>query len=90
MLRGVNDTPAQVAALAQRLRRPLYHLNLIAYNETGGEFARPAPASSPPCAPGSSGPASRHRAPSPGGDIEAACGQLALRHDRGGREPAAE
>ena len=44
VLRGVNDTPAQAAALAQRLRRqPLYHLNLIAYNETGGEFSRPAP-----------------------------------------------
>ena len=42
VLRGVNDTPSQVAALAQRLRRPLYHLNLIAYNETGGEFTRPA------------------------------------------------
>lgn len=83
VLRGVNDTPAQAAALAQRLRRPLYHLNLIAYNETGGEFSRPAP-----------GEVEELRARleragvsvtvrhSPGGDIEAACGQLALRHDR--------
>jgi 23S rRNA (adenine2503-C2)-methyltransferase len=85
VLRGVNDTPAQAAALAQRLRRPLYHLNLIAYNETGGEFSRPA-----------AGEIEALRARlertgvsvtvrhSPGGDIEAACGQLALRRDAGG------
>jgi 23S rRNA (adenine2503-C2)-methyltransferase len=85
VLRGVNDTPAQVAALAQRLRRPLYHLNLIAYNETGGEFSRPAPGELEALQ------ARLERAGvsvtvrnSPGGDIEAACGQLALRHDRGG------
>ena len=41
VLAGVNDSEDQVEALAKRLRRPLYHLNLIAYNETGGEFARP-------------------------------------------------
>jgi 23S rRNA (adenine2503-C2)-methyltransferase len=84
VLRGVNDTPAQAAALAQRLRRPLYHLNLIAYNETGGEFTRPAPGEIE---------ALRERLErtgvsvtvrhSPGGDIEAACGQLALRRDAG-------
>jgi 23S rRNA (adenine2503-C2)-methyltransferase len=84
VLRGVNDTPAQAAALAQSLRRPLYHLNLIAYNETGGEFSRPAPGEVE---------ALRDRLErtgvsvtvrhSPGGDIEAACGQLALRHDAG-------
>ncbi len=50
VLRGVNDTPAQVTALAQRLRRPLYHLNLIAYNETGGEFSRPAAGGERRCA----------------------------------------
>ncbi len=82
VLRGVNDTPAQATALAQRLRRPLYHLNLIAYNETGGAFSPPA-----------AGEIEALRARleragvsvtvrhSPGGDIEAACGQLALRHD---------
>jgi 23S rRNA (adenine2503-C2)-methyltransferase len=80
----VNDTPAQAAALAQRLRRPLYHLNLIAYNETGGEFSRPAPGELE---------ALRRRLEkaavsvtvraSPGGEIEAACGQLALRRDGG-------
>ena len=85
VLRGVNDTPAQVAALAQRLRRPLYHLNLIAYNETGGEYSRPEPGETEALR------ARLERAGvsvtvrrSPGGDIEAACGQLALRHDRGG------
>ncbi|MGD0998066.1 MAG: 23S rRNA (adenine(2503)-C(2))-methyltransferase RlmN, partial [Thermoleophilia bacterium] len=38
VLAGVNDGDDQVRALAQRLGRPLHHLNLIAYNETGGEF----------------------------------------------------
>jgi 23S rRNA (adenine2503-C2)-methyltransferase len=83
VLRGVNDTPAQVTALAQRLRRPLYHLNLIAYNETGGAFARPAPgeveALRARLERAGVSVTVRH---SPGGDIEAACGQLALRHDR--------
>lgn len=82
MLRGVNDTPAQAQALAQRLRRPLYHLNLIAYNETGGEFSRPAQGEIAAFharleAAGVSCTVRR----SPGGEIEAACGQLALRHD---------
>jgi len=82
VLRGVNDTPAQVTALVQRLSRPLYHLNLIAYNETGGEYTRPAAGEIE---------AMRDRLDgagvsvtvrnSPGGDIEAACGQLALRHE---------
>ena len=40
--RGVNDTDEQVQMLAARVRPPHYHLNLIAYNETGGAFARPA------------------------------------------------
>ena len=84
VLRGVNDTPAQAAALAQRLRRPLYHLNLIAYNETGGAYSRPAPGEVE---------ALRQRLEntgvsvtvrhSPGVEIEAACGQLALRSDAG-------
>jgi 23S rRNA (adenine2503-C2)-methyltransferase len=80
VLAGVNDGDDQVAALARRLRRPLYHLNLIAYNETGGAFARP-----------DAGRVAAFRARleragvrvtvrrSPGGAIEAACGQLALR-----------
>ena len=84
VLRGVNDTPAQAMALAQRLRRPLYHLNLIAYNETGGEFSPPAPGEIVALqarlqAAGVSCTVRR----SPGGEIDAACGQLALRHDWG-------
>ena len=84
VLRGVNDTPAQAAALAQRLRHTLYHLNLIAYNETGGAFSRPAPGELEALRlrleRASVSVTVRH---SPGGDIEAACGQLALRHDAG-------
>ena len=80
VLAGVNDTPEQVKALVGRLRRPLYHLNLIAYNQAGGHFARPTPRALE---------AFRSRVEaggvkctvrrSPGDDIEAACGQLALR-----------
>ena len=40
--RGQRHAGAGRRRWAQRLRRPLYHLNLIAYNETGGEFTRPA------------------------------------------------
>jgi len=82
VLRGVNDTPAQIAALTQRLRRPLYHLNLIAYNETGGDFTAPAAGEVE----------ALHRRleqagvsctvrRSTGGEIKAACGQLALRYE---------
>ncbi|MFA4964801.1 MAG: 23S rRNA (adenine(2503)-C(2))-methyltransferase RlmN [Thermoleophilia bacterium] len=80
VLRGVNDTVEQVEALARRVRPPHFHLNLIAYNDTGGEFARPRAADVA---------ALRERLEtvgvsctvrrSPGGEIEAACGQLALR-----------
>jgi 23S rRNA (adenine2503-C2)-methyltransferase len=80
VLAGVNDGGEQAAALAKRLRRPLYHLNLIAYNQAGGRFARPAEAAME---------AFRSRLEaggvrctvrrSPGDDIEAACGQLAVR-----------
>ncbi len=85
VLPGVNDTPVQVAALAQRLRRPLYHLNLIAYNETGGEFSCPRPGEVEALR----GQLERAGVSvtvrsSPGGGIEAACGQLALRRDAGG------
>ena len=78
VLAGVNDGDEQVQALATRLRRPLYHLNLIAYNETGGEFARPrarelAALHDRLVAAGLSCTVRR----SPGGEIEAACGQLA-------------
>lgn len=83
VLRGVNDTPAQVAALGQRLRRPLYHLNLIAYNDVGGGFSRPTGREMEDLRrrlerAGASVTVRR----SPGGDIDAACGQLALRRDK--------
>jgi 23S rRNA (adenine2503-C2)-methyltransferase len=84
VLAGVNDGDDQVAALAKRLRRPLCHLNLIAFNETGGEFVRP---------PADRLIAFRRRLESagvqctvrssPGAGIEAACGQLALRRTGG-------
>ncbi len=80
VLPGVNDGDEQVAAAASRLRRPLYHLNLIAYNDAGGAFRSPTrdeveslrrrfEAAGVRC--------TVRR--SPGVEIEAACGQLALR-----------
>jgi 23S rRNA (adenine2503-C2)-methyltransferase len=80
VLAGVNDTEEQVHAVAGRLRRPLYHLNLIAYNDTGGEFARPSSRQLAALrqAFARAGVAVTVRR-SPGGDIDAACGQLALR-----------
>jgi 23S rRNA (adenine2503-C2)-methyltransferase len=81
VLKGVNDTAAQVQALRRRLaHKRLYHLNLIAYNETGGEFARPEARALAALALqlGRGGVACTVRR-SPGGEIEAACGQLALR-----------
>ncbi|HEY5388734.1 MAG TPA: 23S rRNA (adenine(2503)-C(2))-methyltransferase RlmN [Thermoleophilia bacterium] len=82
VLRGVNDTLEQAQMLAARVRPPHYHLNLIAYNETGGEFARPkadqlATLHARLEAAGVSCTVRR----SPGAEIEAACGQLALRRD---------
>jgi 23S rRNA (adenine2503-C2)-methyltransferase len=80
VLAGVNDGPDQVAALRRRLRRPLYHLNLIAFNETDGEFRRPTPARLAAFRRSleAAGIAVTVRR-SPGAAIEAACGQLALR-----------
>ncbi len=78
VLAGVNDGPDQVQALAARLRSPHYHVNLIAYNETGDEFVRPR--AEEVAALG----ARLRRAGvnctvrrSPGRGIAAACGQLA-------------
>lgn len=83
LIAGVNDTDEQLRALAARLRRPLYHLNLIAYNATDGPFARPSAAAVQGFrrALESRGVRCTVRR-SPGGDIEAACGQLALRRSR--------
>jgi 23S rRNA (adenine2503-C2)-methyltransferase len=79
VLAGVNDGDDQVEALTLRLRRPLYHLNLIAYNETGGEFMRPEARVITALYDRltAAGVACTVRR-SPGGEIEAACGQLAL------------
>ncbi len=80
VLDGVNDTDEQAQMLAARVRPPLYHLNLIAYNETGGEFRRPAAArlAAFKARLEAAGVGVTLRR-SPGEEIEAACGQLALR-----------
>jgi 23S rRNA (adenine2503-C2)-methyltransferase len=88
VLRGVNDTDEQAQMLAARVRPPHYHLNLIAYNDTGGEFARPradqlAALRARLEAAGVSCTVRR----SPGAEIEAACGQLALRRDEADPQP---
>jgi 23S rRNA (adenine2503-C2)-methyltransferase len=84
VLRGVNDTVEEVKALADRLRSSSYHLNLIAYNETPGEFSRPQAAELEELRERlqKSGVNCTVRR-SPGRAIEAACGQLALRHAEG-------
>ena len=81
VLRGVNDTAEQMSALQRHLaHKPLYHLNLIAYNETGGEFVRPRAHELAALQRQlqQAGVACTVRR-SPGVQIEAACGQLALR-----------
>lgn len=80
LLDGVNDTDEQVAALGAALARPLYHLNVIACNETGGGFSAPSAArvAAFAAAVRDAGVACTVRR-SPGMEIEAACGQLALR-----------
>lgn len=84
VLKGVNDTEEQLDRLAERLRPPYFHLNLIAYNQAGGAFERPR-------ADELAGMRRRLESAgvdcavrrSPGGEIEAACGQLALEHAAG-------
>ena len=80
VLAGVNDGREQVTALAQRLRRPLFHLNLIAFNETEGPFRRPSASRLDQFRREveAAGLAVTLRR-SPGAEIDAACGQLALR-----------
>ena len=89
LLHGVNDTAEQARALIGTLRRPLFHVNLIAYNAAGGEFERPTGEQ-----------VERFRARlakgglhctvrrSPGREIEAACGQLALAQQTKAGRPA--
>ena len=81
VLRGVNDDDEQVSWLARRVRPPHFHLNLIPYNPTGAPFAVADAAAVRSLherlvAVGVSCTVRR----SPGADIDAACGQLALRH----------
>jgi 23S rRNA (adenine2503-C2)-methyltransferase len=81
VLRGVNDTPEQVQALQARVRPPHYHLNLIAFNETGHEFVRPlARDLGALCTQLQRAGVICTVRRSPGRGIEAACGQLARRH----------
>ena len=88
VLRGVNDTDEQAQMLAARVRPPHYHLNLIAYNETGGEFARPrADKLATLRARLEEAGVSCTVRRSPGAEIEAACGQLALRRDKAAAQP---
>ncbi len=84
LLPGVNDGDEQVRELARRLRSPLYHVNLIPYNDTSADFRCPTAAEVASFrerlrAAGVSCTVRR----SLGGEIEAACGQLALRSARG-------
>jgi len=84
LLPGVNDGAEQVDALVQLLRRPLCHVNVIGLNETDGGFVAPSEAevrrfAGRLRAAGLSCTARR----SPGGDIAAACGQLATRSASG-------
>ncbi len=84
LLAGVNDQPPHAEALSSLLDHPLYHLNLLRFNwtDTGfsatsrrraREFLRYAR---------SLGLSATLR-PSRGGDIDAACGQLAAKDLRG-------
>jgi 23S rRNA (adenine2503-C2)-methyltransferase len=87
LLRGINDTEDQVQALARRLRPMCQHLNVIAYNETGGGHVRPrtveiAAFRTRLKAAGVDCTVRR----SPGAGIDAACGQLALLHGKGASE----
>lgn len=80
VLRGVNDTAEQMRALTKRLASSLYHLNLIAYNETGDAFVRPDTRELMEfCARLQSAGVSCTVRHSPGRGIDAACGQLARR-----------
>jgi 23S rRNA (adenine2503-C2)-methyltransferase len=80
VLAGINDTPEQERALKERLSAPLFHVNLIAYNETGGAYRRPSEDEvSALCARLQRAGISCTVRHSPGQGIAAACGQLARR-----------
>jgi 23S rRNA (adenine2503-C2)-methyltransferase len=80
MLEGVNDSPALADELAELLTGGGFHVNLIAYNPTGSAYrGSPQPVVEAFAARlGRAGlPASYRR--SHGQDIDAACGQLAVK-----------
>lgn len=97
LLDGVNDEPAHASALAELLEAQLpggYHINLIWYNPTGSDLT----ASAPDRVRRFRSELTRRGAPhslrrSKGADIDAACGQLAVRGAvearRARREPVA-
>src|SRR3989339_347672 len=77
LIKGVNDSPVQAGRLAALLKKPLYIVNLINYNPTGG--FEPAPAAAVKKFRGvleKEGIAATERYGF-GGDIDGACGQLA-------------
>lgn len=80
LLAGVNDTPAHAQALAELLDGPLYHLNLLRFNwtDTGYSATSKRDAVSFLKYARSLGLSATLR-PSRGQDIDAACGQLAVR-----------
>jgi 23S rRNA (adenine2503-C2)-methyltransferase len=79
LLDGVHDSAADATALARLLGREGFHVNLIAYNPTAAGYA-----ASPPARVAAFAAELRRRGVetsyrrSHGGDIEAACGQLAV------------
>lgn len=78
LLEGVNDSPADARRLAAQLRDGRFHVNLIEYNATGGEYRGSSPDRVRRFSEELSGaglfPSLRR---SRGADIAAACGQLA-------------
>jgi 23S rRNA (adenine2503-C2)-methyltransferase len=79
MLAGVNDTYRQAVALAERLDRRIYKVNLIPYNPTGAyDGSSPAAIAAFKAALEEHGLRATVRL-TRGRDIDAACGQLAAR-----------
>lgn len=81
MLAGVNDSPAHARALARLLDPRVYKINLIPYNPTGAyEGSSPAAIAAFRAALERAGHTATVRV-TRGREIEAACGQLALREE---------
>jgi len=91
LLAGVNDQPEHVEALAELFDHPLYHLNLLRFNWTDTGFAATSKVDAREFlryAKELGLPATLR--PSRGGDIDAACGQLAAKDLRGRPTAAVE